>query len=421
MSKLYYTEAGNVVRTLCEELTNYRRARKALRLPGTRTPATLYLLARAYPDHNVPLRLAVNGVELSSIAPTAPDLYFWYDVSIPPSLLVPGANMFELWTEAPAMNAWSLALEGGHREPDSFVTSDGGRTWRNERMGYLNVLRGEYIVRVRLAEGSDPAPPAMVWEDPDASRLRRLREMVPRGALEPGPTLDRVRALTTWVCTGWEYRRPGDSAQFPPWDAETILAWGRAARGHGGCSPVLMCVHYGVTLATCCLAVGIPARCAAYTGSIDGYNGHFTAEVWFDELDKWVLVDPTLDAIFLREGVPLSVPEIQQAGGKLMHLVQWGPGYEFQRRNPVLVPWIRENFAKGICFRHRSVWPRMDFLTHPELAPSGHGSTSYCETGFVWETRDLQEGFGMFPYFGDDDYFEAPPCAFVQTPNAPAT
>jgi hypothetical protein len=74
-----------------------------------------------------------------------------------------------------------------------------------------------------------------------------------------------------------------------------------------------------------------------------------------------------------------------------------------------MVEFIRENLEKGVCFRHRSLWPRADFLSHPEWSPPGHGALVYCETGFVWETRDRERGFGMFPYFADPGYFDAAP------------
>ena len=41
MSKLYYTDGGHVVPTMCEEVTTFRRARKALHLPGTSVTGTL--------------------------------------------------------------------------------------------------------------------------------------------------------------------------------------------------------------------------------------------------------------------------------------------------------------------------------------------------------------------------------------------
>ncbi len=412
MSQLYYSEMGHVVPTLCEELTDYRRARKVLHLPGTDAPAKLFLLARSYPDTMRPLRLSVNGTELSGLLPNPSGIYVWHEVKISPALLVSGANVFEFWTDAGAMNAWSLAVENGHKDPASFVSTDGGETWRNEKMGYLNVTRGEYIVRVRLEEGADAQPPALVWEDPHNPRLRRLRQAIPHHVLQSGSTLARVRALASQVCTSWEYRNSGPAAQYAPWDAETIVAWGQASQGHDGRKPIVMCVHYGVTLVSYCLAASIPARCSVFTRGINTSEGHFTAEVWFEEYSKWVMVDPNMDAILFHEGVPMSVREIQQAGPDLSRLVEWGPGHRFQLNNPVIAEWVPKTFLTGACFRHRSIWSRADFLSHPEFSPPGHGSTCYCETNLVWEADDLEQGFGMFPYFAEQDYFDAPPRDF---------
>jgi transglutaminase-like putative cysteine protease len=383
-----------------------------LQLPGTDAPAKLFLLARSYPDNKLPLRVSVNGTELPGLPPNSSNIYIWHEVPVPPTLLVSGANEFEIWADATAMNAWSVALENGHKEPGSFVSTDAGETWRDEKMGFLNVSRGEYVVRVRLSEGTDAPPPSMVWEDADNPRLHRLRQMLPDSILQPRQTLERVRALMTWVCTRWEYRNTSNSVVYAPWDAETIIAWGQAARGHDGREPVVMCVHYAVALVSYCLALGIPARCAISTESINGFKGHFTAEVWFEELGKWVMVDPNMDAILFEGDNPLSIKEIQRAGSDVTDLIRWGPGHEFQVKNPLIAGWIPDTYLNGICFRHRSVWPRTDFLSRQELGPAGHGSTSYCETDLVWETGDLHEGFGMFPYFGDQDYFDAPPHGF---------
>lgn len=412
MSQLYYSEQGNVIPSLCEELTDYRRARKVLSLPGTREPATLYVLARSYPGNTLPLRLSVNGTELPGLQPLQPDIYFWHEAVVPPSDLKAGANVFEFWTDAPAMNAWSLGLENGHKDPESFVSTDSGRTWRNEKLGYHNISFGEYVVRVRLAEGQDPPPPAMVWENRDHSRLQRLGEMLPDDAWGRGTTLQRVQSLLTWASTSWFYRNTGTATQYAPWDPETILAWGKAAQGHNGREPVVMCVQYAVTLVMSCLAVGIPARPAVFTGAINGFNGHFTGEVWFKEFNKWVMVDPTLDAILFMGDQPLSVTDIQQAGDDLRGLIHFGPGQKYQTQNPVIEGWIPENIEKGVCFRHRSLWPRTDFLSHLELTPPGHGETAYSETHLVWETKDLADGFGMFPSFGDKAYFDASPQGF---------
>lgn len=412
MSRLYYSEHGHVIPSLCEELTNYRRARKLLFLPGTREPARLFILARSYPDNTAPLRVAVNGDELAALQPASSLAYFWYEVDVPPKLLKAGENVFEFWTDTWAMNAWSLALENGHRQSDSFVTTDGGVTWRNDRLGYHNISLGEYVVRIRLHEGTDAPPPSMVWEDPNHPRLAHFRELLPDHVRQKGTTLERVRRLTTWAASSWFYRNSGPSTQYAPWDAETILAWGKAGQGHNGREPIVMCVHYAVTLVTGCLALGIPARAAVFTGAINGFNGHFTAEVWLEEFGKWVMVDPTVDAVLSRNGIPLSVTEIQVAGDDLTDLIVWGEANQYQIQNPVISNWIPVNLAQGICFRHRSIWPRTDFLSRPEFSPPGHGETAYAETNLIWELKDRDAGFAMFPNFGDANYFDAPPHGF---------
>jgi hypothetical protein len=51
---------------------------------------------------------------------------------------------------------------------------------------------------------------------------------------------------------------------------------------------------------------------------------------------------------------------------------------------------------------------RADLLSRPEFSPPGHGATSYCETGLVWEKRDAA-GLGMFPAFAAPAYFDRAP------------
>ncbi len=408
MSRLYHTECGRVIPSLGEELTRYRRARKVLELPATARPARLFMLARAYPGSAASLHISVNSHELAPLAPGLAGQYCWYEVTVPTSALRVGPNTFELWTDSEAMDGWSLALEHGHPSPASFVSTDCGATWRNHSMGYLNVALGEYVVRLRLAEGDDPAPPAMVWEDRDEPRLGYLRSLLPDAALQFGSPLERVRALNSWVAMQWRYRNSSETPQYAPWDPATILSWGKAERGHDSRPPIVMCVHYAVVMVSCCIAAGIPARGFAGTGSINGWDGHFTAEVWVKEYGKWVMVDPTKDAILMTDEVPLSISEIRRLGTDLLPFVRWGPGQQANASHQGLEAWVGEGFRKGVYYNHRSLWPRTDFLAHPELTPPGHGSTSYCETELVWEEKDRDE-CAMFPYFADAEYFDAPP------------
>jgi len=411
MGKLYLSESGNIVPTLCDEVTTYRRARKTLHLPGTHNPASLFFLARRYEYGKLPLRLSVNGVEIPSVQLISERGFCWYEVQVLPSQLKAGSNTFEFWSDATAMNAWALAIEPGHANPKSFVSDNGGLEWRNSKMGYLNVLRGEYVVRVRLNEGEDAPPLPIVGEDLSNPRLKGLRNMLPGEADESRPLLDRVRALSSWVSSRWKHRSADRAAQYAPWDAETILAWGKSGLGHNGQPPIVMCVHYGIAFVTLGHSLGIHSRAVALAGTVNGADGHFVVEVWFPEYGQWVMVDPNLDAMIWKDGKPLSIPEIQKLGPDLSHFIWWGPSFEFQCRNPDVLVFVKDIYSTGRCFAHRGVWSRTDFLSHPEYSPSAHGSTAYCETGFVWAKEDLASGFGMFPYFASPDYFAAPPLA----------
>ncbi len=409
MSRLYHNESGRVIPALCEELTRFRRARVILDLPATRSGAVLFVLARPHRTGDNPLYWSINGIRQEAIH-AAPDLHYrWYERVVGTGDLRAGDNVVELWTGDSAMTGWSLALEIGGSPSRCALTDDGGTHWRADRLGYLNAVRGNYCVRIRLREGRDDPPPDMTWESADHPRARSLRDLLPNRARNGTDRYAQVRELSSWLASSWEHSGSGRATVYAPWDAETILAWGGSRRGHNGERPVAMCVHYAVAFVSACQVLRIPARCAVLMGTPNSFEGHFVAEVWFDEHRKWVMVDPNCDAILFRNGQPLSIPEIQEFGDGLEPYVEWGRGTRYQRTFSHIRDFIRTSLLRGVCFRHRSVWPRTDFLSHPEQSPPGHGSVSYCETDLVWTENDVEAGFGMFRYFAPPDYFTAPP------------
>ena len=409
MSRLFHNESGRVIPSLCEELSLFRRARVILNLPATGSDATLYVLARPHRVVDNPLHVSINGIRLDANH-AGPDLHYrWYERTVKAEILREGDNVVEMWTEDRAMTGWSLALEAGVLPSKSSLSDDGGTRWRPERLGYLNTVEGNYCVRMRLEEGRDDLPPDMAWESPDHPRAQSLRDLIPRRILHDSDRLTRVRRLSSWIASSWEHSGSGRATVYAPWDAETILAWGGSKQGHNNERPITMCVHYAVAFVSACQVLRIPARCAVLMGTPNGFDGHFVAEVWFDEFRKWVMVDPNSDAILVRNGQPLSIEEIQALGDGLAPYVEWGSGARFQQTFAHMRDFIGNNLLKGVCFRHRSVWPRTDFLSHPEHSPPGHGSVSYCETDLVWTEADLESGFGMFRYFAPSGYFTASP------------
>jgi hypothetical protein len=121
------------------------------------------------------------------------------------------------------------------------------------------------------------------------------------------------------------------------------------------------------------------------------------------------MVDPTFDVFVQGSDGPAGLSDVRRLGADVGTSVVAGPGIEDRLRTEAGKRWFQENFLQGVCFSNRSVWPRSDFLSRPEMSPPGHGEGSYSELDLVWERRSLNSGFGMFRYFAEDDWFDAPP------------
>jgi hypothetical protein len=396
---------------MAEELSTRRRARKVMDLPATGGPATMYVWARCYPGNHHPLRIAVNDSEIASVRPQPGKLddgYSWYELEIPADRLIDGSNRFLFWADSDAMNAWSLGVEYGHASSGSEVSTDGGTHWSGERLGYLNVGRGEYAVRIRLAEGDDPAPPHFVAESRNQDGLVRFRELLDT-EVKPGQTpLEQVRVLATWAAGRWGYRNAQKASQYAPWDPLTIIAWGEARSGQAGRPPITFCVHYAVTFVSACWAYGIPARCVVFAEDVNSNYGHFAAEVWIADLQKWVLVDANEDALFSDGEVLLSAAEVCAMRFDIRRIVRWGPGHRIQTRSRAMRSWINDVMLTGRCFVYFGIWPRADFFSHPEQSPPSHGWGAYAELDFIWPVETRDAGFGMFRYFAPKEWFASP-------------
>ncbi|MGI6250389.1 MAG: transglutaminase-like domain-containing protein [Anaerolineaceae bacterium] len=406
MSKLYFGDNGFVIPHLCEELTKYRRAAKLFDLPQTVCPANLFFLARPHSSNGTDLIISINGHPPIRIPSKNKNTVFaWYKIKVSPGLLIVGTNKVEFWTESESMDSWALALDT-QALPNSFsyISYNSGRDWHCYGKGVFSIGNGEYLVRIRLEEGSDVPPPAWKNEDFEHARLEYIRNLIPKEILSLEKPLDKVKQLASWVSQSWNYTSSYDASIYTPWDPATIYSWSRSRKGTNGKPTISFCVHYAVFFVTACQALGLIARCAVFTENINSFNGHFTAEVWLPEFEKWVFVDPNIDAMFYKRGIPLSVTEIRKES-RMADLMELGPGYSFQIQGSAIVQ-LMELYSNGSLFRLRGIWPRNDFLSHPEKTPPGHGSIAYCETDFIWE-KDQE--LLMFPYLVDTDYFDTPP------------
>ena len=129
----------------------------------------------------------------------------------------------------------------------------------------------------------------------------KLDEVIAPGRDE----FEKMRLLCDWVNRQWEH---GNPVPYPRWDANVILSMIRSGKTGG------FCAQYAVVFCQCCLSLGWQARYLdVLPDRTKPGGGHFTVEVWSNQYNKWILLDPSYNCWFGREGEPLSGLEVHEA------------------------------------------------------------------------------------------------------------
>ena len=205
---------------------------------------------------------------------------------------------------------------------------------------------------------------------PPSEKLTLLRSRCPLDlVVSAGETeLEQLILLRDWVkrqWKGWE----GDRNRA--WDAIDILSAPVGDRG--------MCVQFAIVFVQCALALGHNARAVIL-------NHHFIAEVWSNDLKKWVCMDAgpsggvkgNRNMHFENDGVVLNTLEVHEA---------WKAGSLDEVQ---LVPTNPDDCGPmgdwGKIFCRFFVPMRNNHLDAPRPAETGHGCTQYHYDGYlVWE------------------------------------
>ncbi|OQA90139.1 MAG: Transglutaminase-like superfamily protein [Elusimicrobia bacterium ADurb.Bin231] len=140
-----------------------------------------------------------------------------------------------------------------------------------------------------------------VFEDFFHKELKRFRkrENLDSEAGNLKSEFDTIVALRNWTNKQWEQGNPNP---YPPFNANVILELIRSKETGGWCG------QYGAVFAQACMSFGIPARYMEIMP--EGSGGHFLVEVYSRDYKKWVLMDPTLNVHYEKDGIPLSVVEL---------------------------------------------------------------------------------------------------------------
>ena len=163
-----------------------------------------------------------------------------------------------------------------------------------------------------LAFDAAPATDPVRMKRPatNSETLRTLRETYKLDAIVAGAAddLDRIRRMCRWVHgrtshQGWDGDLPSDALGLLQ-VAENGGQW--------------RCVEYGIVLAGCLNAVGIPARKvggqARDVETIAVGAGHVFAEAWIVDRQRWMFVDAQMDIVGLdSDGTPMNSVEFRNS------------------------------------------------------------------------------------------------------------
>jgi hypothetical protein len=154
----------------------------------------------------------------------------------------------------------------------------------------------------------------MEYGDPLDPRMAALREEFDLEGVVAGAEseFEGFLALKRWVRSRWDHGYSYHSVKVK--DGLDILR--QAAHGEQ-----FACGHYARTFVDCACALGWPARVVGIAIEHGEYPrdytvgnvGHSIAEIWSNEYQKWVVMDPDVNVYYRREGIPLNALEIRDA------------------------------------------------------------------------------------------------------------
>ena len=345
----------------------------------------------------------VNGKKVGTIAcgNVACEGFRWHQVEVPPKRLRAGNNQIVLTCDSQNMPAWRVGVAITDEPGGSFVSKDGGRTWSNRRLGQFAAITGEYLIRLRVYDGSTTRRPRFVSEQPESLRLRQLRAELPEDIRECRcDTFSRLRKLSSYLAKTLVYFNAGQAIRYCPWDYRHIMqanADNKAMiRRRKQPENIVMCVHFAAAFAQAALSLGAKVRCMVSTWDIHSPNGHFFPEVWLEDLGRWVVIDPTGDFAFINDnGEPIGSEMLYQNRRKLSKWIDFGPGWASHRSKKLKI--VEDWVISGKVYRNLGYWRRNDFLSHPEYAATSHGAVTYCEPDIVWIAGD-DPCLEAFPY-----------------------
>lgn len=228
----------------------------------------------------------------------------------------------------------------------------------------------------RFVEPEDVVHPSRFrfsFDPPSALTELRETEHLDAVVVAAVDEMDAFRRLNAWTRGQFE---PGVPDPYPPLDARIILRDIRSGFTGG------FCAQYNYVLVQSLQSLGYRAR---YVTVVD----HEVIEVWLEDEQRWVCLDPLHAATYLDEdGRALAVIDLSRRYREDKPIIP-GPGS---------LPGTAETVAKA--FGRFSVWLRNDHVTHP----INFTDIERYKVEFLWDPLDESSPGGLSTVYPEDLY-----------------
>jgi len=247
----------------------------------------------------------------------------------------------------------------------------------------LNVLKHS-APYARDDRETDDGKPLFVYQPRESMNLRMVREYFNLDSVAgQGDELSRIINLLHFAHD--QIRHDGGNRAFVEMDAIDIYNYCKAT-GRG-----VNCRQLALSLCEMYLSMGIPARyVTCMPADPNDYECHVINTVWSSELNKWLYIDPTMDAWVTDEnGTMLSIAEVRERlindmPLRLCETANWNHETN-QTKEYYLDYYMSKNLYYFVCKRvnrfnaesmYRDSGPQDDI----QLVPVGYVSESeHCE------------------------------------------
>jgi hypothetical protein len=148
--------------------------------------------------------------------------------------------------------------------------------------------------------------------------------------------LEKVKTILDWTSKQWQHNGNNKPEKG---DAISILEEARNGKN-------FRCVEYGIVATAAINSVGIPARVLGLKSKdvekVKYGAGHVVGEVYLQEFNKWIFIDPQWNILVSKNGIPLNGIELQQA------IVSKDNSIEFMNKNGLLSENEKSRYVKWI-------------------------------------------------------------------------